>query len=255
MRGHIVLRRCLQILPVFYFARFGFEWRWLALSFVSYVFLARIGIDLGYHRYFVHGAFPASRRLRRFLLVSGAMALRGSVISWAIVHRQHHIHADTRRDPQPGLHHLPNWHPRGAPEIDLGPSLGLMKDPWVRFFHKHYLAMALVFVAIFAAPGMKALVYGYCLPLAYASFAFNLTNIVCHRWGYRAYETADLSTNNLLVHLLTVGGGLHNNHHGRPTDLSQRLRWYEVDFFIPFWRVVLWWDQRPPRKRSISSQI
>jgi stearoyl-CoA desaturase (delta-9 desaturase) len=38
-----------------------------------------------------------------------------------------------------------------------------------------------------------------------------------------------MSTNNLLVALLTFGEGWHNNHHAHPVSARHGLKWYEID--------------------------
>jgi stearoyl-CoA desaturase (delta-9 desaturase) len=38
-------------------------------------------------------------------------------------------------------------------------------------------------------------------------------NCVGHSWGYRNFNTADQSRNNQWVQTVSLGEGLHNNHH------------------------------------------
>ena len=56
-----------------------------------------IGIEVGYHRLFSHGAFEASPPLRAALVILGSMGAQGPVVSWASNHRHHHHHSDTPR--------------------------------------------------------------------------------------------------------------------------------------------------------------
>jgi fatty-acid desaturase len=55
-------------------------------------------------------------------------------------------------------------------------------------------------------------------------------NSVCHRWGYRNYETPDLSRNNVIVGLWASGEGWHNNHHADPNSTRHGHAWWEFDF-------------------------
>ena len=54
-------------------------------------------------------------------------------------------------------------------------------------------------------------------------------NSLAHRWGSRRYDTADTSRNNLVLALLTLGEGWHNNHHWYMTSARQGFFWWEID--------------------------
>jgi stearoyl-CoA desaturase (delta-9 desaturase) len=54
-------------------------------------------------------------------------------------------------------------------------------------------------------------------------------NSLSHTYGKRAFDTADASTNNWFVALLTFGEGWHNNHHAHPTSARHGLEWYQFD--------------------------
>src|SRR4029450_1469435 len=53
----------------------------------------------GYHRYFTHGAFKASRPLRVALALAGGIAMQGPVITWVADHRRPHAFSDKEGDP------------------------------------------------------------------------------------------------------------------------------------------------------------
>src|SRR4029077_11500515 len=65
----------------------------LASCAIMYV-LTFVGVEVGFHRHFAHRSFLAVHPLRIILAALGSMALQGSVIWWAGVHRVHHAHAD-----------------------------------------------------------------------------------------------------------------------------------------------------------------
>src|SRR5688572_2024825 len=52
-----------------------------------------VGIEVGFHRHFAHRSFKAAMPLRLVLGALGSMALQGSVLWWAGVHRTHHRYA------------------------------------------------------------------------------------------------------------------------------------------------------------------
>src|SRR5438105_3327352 len=58
-----------------------------------------IGIDVGYHRHFTHGAFKTTTPIRVLLAILGSMAFQGPVIWWVATHRRHHQMSDQPGDP------------------------------------------------------------------------------------------------------------------------------------------------------------
>jgi len=60
-------------------------------------------------------------------------------------------------------------------------------------------------------------------------------NSVTHVWGYRNYDTPDVSRNNVLIGWLAAGEGWHNNHHADPRSARQGHKWWEFDLT---WMVI-----------------
>jgi stearoyl-CoA desaturase (delta-9 desaturase) len=58
-------------------------------------------------------------------------------------------------------------------------------------------------------------------------------NALGHHFGRRPYENG--ATNLQWLALLTLGEGLHNNHHAAPSTARLAHRWYEVD---PGWWII-----------------
>ena len=54
-------------------------------------------------------------------------------------------------------------------------------------------------------------------------------NSVTHVWGYRNYNTPDVSRNNALIALITSGEGWHNNHHADSRSARHGHLWWEID--------------------------
>src|ERR1700758_2945629 len=77
----------------------------IAACAIMYV-LTFVGVEVGFHRHFAHRSFLAVHPLRIILAGLGSMALQGSVIWWAGVHRVHHAHADRSGDPHSPLEGL-----------------------------------------------------------------------------------------------------------------------------------------------------
>ena len=71
----------------------GLGWTDVVIALVFYV-VSGLGITVGYHRYFTHASFKATRPLRIALAVAGSLAMQGPVIDWVADHRRHHAFSD-----------------------------------------------------------------------------------------------------------------------------------------------------------------
>lgn len=56
-----------------------------------------------------------------------------------------------------------------------------------------------------------------------------LVNSATHAFGYRNFDSPDLSRNCWWVAILSFGEGWHNNHHAHPASARHGLRWFEFD--------------------------
>jgi len=54
-------------------------------------------------------------------------------------------------------------------------------------------------------------------------------NSLSHQFGSQRFSTGDDSRNNLLLAILTLGEGWHNNHHHYPASARQGFYWWEFD--------------------------
>ena len=77
--------------------------------------------------------------------------------------------------------------------------------------------------------GAQMVVWAFLISTVALWHATFMVNSVCHVWGKRPHETADTSTNNSLVALLTLGEGWHNNHHKFPYSSRHGLEWWQAD--------------------------
>src|SRR5919205_773702 len=64
-------------IPVFW--GWGVSWIDLAIAAGFYT-VSTLGITVGYHRYFTHGAFKARRAVRVALAIAGGLAAQGPVL-------------------------------------------------------------------------------------------------------------------------------------------------------------------------------
>jgi stearoyl-CoA desaturase (delta-9 desaturase) len=229
-------------------APWTFTWAGLLTAAVLFLLTVQLGIGAGYHRMLCHGSFRTGRILRCVFTLLGVLAFQRGPLSWSALHRLHHRHADTDRDPHLARHGF-LWayilwaltdhgnEPTTPQEVRrLTPDL--LRDPVFCWLERWFLAVN-VFVALglFLAGwlidgvglGISLLVWGFFLRVVYSLHVVLLANSVTHRWGYRNYPSPDNSRNSWWVALLTLGDGWHNNHHRWPRCAAHGHRWFELD--------------------------
>ncbi|KAJ3038378.1 hypothetical protein HDU99_010310, partial [Rhizoclosmatium hyalinum] len=70
-----------------------------ALWSVLYYFWSGLGITAGYHRYWSHRSYDATRLWQFIMMLAGSSAVEGSIKWWSRGHRVHHRFTDTDKDP------------------------------------------------------------------------------------------------------------------------------------------------------------
>jgi stearoyl-CoA desaturase (delta-9 desaturase) len=213
------------------------HWIYLLLSFVSWIIIGKIGGEIGFHRYFSHRSFKTSYWKSRLLLILGSLVMVGSSLSWCGTHRIHHAKTDTEDDPH-SPHQLNwfkiwtiNWKPFVIKQTQI---YDLLKDKWQIFLHKWYFELCLLTILIIGIIDYKLLVFTISLTsvIQFHTGSF-LVDIVCHKWGYRNFDTNDQSKNNIWANFIALGQGLHNNHHADPANYNMSTKWYEIDISSP----------------------
>ncbi|MBI4095207.1 MAG: fatty acid desaturase [Candidatus Liptonbacteria bacterium] len=163
---------------------------------------------------------------------------------WVAVHLKHHAHPDEEGDP-----HSPIL--LGLWAVQLGNYFlyrKAIREPGTMDYAKHIkLSWAERHVFRFSFLGLAIGTAGLCIVLGfwtgllaafthlllYLFFLNNLVNGWCHARGYKNFEKV-VAFNNRLIAWITVGEGLHNNHHHEPGNYSLRRsrptgRFGEVD--------------------------
>jgi stearoyl-CoA desaturase (delta-9 desaturase) len=237
----------------------GMTWIDLALAAAFYVF-ATLGVTVGYHRYFTHGAFKASRPLRVALAIAGSMAVQGSVIFWVASHRRHHAFADREGDPHsPWLFGTSAsallrgfWHAhmgwmfsREVTNADrFAPDL--VADGDLRVVNRYFWLWITLSLALPALLGglltwswwgaVTAFFWAGLVRIAFLHHVSWSVNSVCHLIGERPFASRDKAANFWPLAVLSMGESWHNSHHADPTcarhgvlrgqvDISARVIW------------------------------
>ncbi|MCW8132309.1 MAG: acyl-CoA desaturase [Planctomycetota bacterium] len=234
----------------------GFSWPGVAVAVVLY-FVRMFAITGAYHRYFSHRSYKTSRWFQFVLAFWGTTAAQKGPLWWAANHRHHHRHSDTDEDlHSPGLHGLwwahvgwitsTKWN-----STDFEGIKDFSKYPELRWINKQYLLAPLLlalgvysFGALLESTGtfglaatypflkttaMQMLIVGFFISTVVLYHGTFCINSFAHLIGAKRYKTGDESKNSLILALITLGEGWHNNHHYYPGSERQGFFWWEVD--------------------------
>ncbi|WP_420807875.1 acyl-CoA desaturase [Amycolatopsis antarctica] len=230
----------------------GLTWLDLGIAVVMYV-VSTLGVTVGYHRYFTHGAFKANRPLRIGLAVAGGLAAQGPVIGWVADHRRHHAFSDREGDPHspwlfgtsPAALVHGFWHAHlgwlfGRDKTNVArfaPDLAADRDIRAvdRLFPLWVAASVLLPAALGGLIGWSwwAALTGFLWGgLARISLQHHVTwsvNSICHLVGSRPFINRDRSANFWPLALLSMGESWHNSHHADPTCARHGVLPRQVD--------------------------
>ena len=242
-------------------------WSWTAVLAAAVLYFVRMfAITAFYHRYFSHRSFRTSRIAQFLFAAWGNTSCQRGALWWAAVHRHHHQHSDADADiHSPGRKgflwsHI-GWltSARNFP-TDYGRVKDLAKYPELVFLNRFDQIVPLIFgVSLWligewlerAAPGLKTngpqlFVWGFCISTVVLMHATFFINSLAHVFGKRRFPTGDDSRNSLLLALLTLGEGWHNNHHRYAAAARQGFFWWEIDVSYYLLRMLAWtgliWD-------------
>lgn len=205
-----------------------------------------LGMSVTYHRYWSHSSWRAPRWFEILGTLAGTLGLTGSALGWIAIHRDHHRSTDRPSDPHSPLHQsfLRVQYLSMFQRPHLFFVRDLIRDPLLRFTHRHYFAIQLIFVGLIACLlGPFSVIYLYLFPAAILWNAGSLINNFGHGWGYRNFNTRDHSRNNPLLGFFMWGEGWHNNHHAYPSRSCFGVKNWELDISALMIRLL----ERPRR--------
>ena len=266
------LRRCLPFL----FTHLGcvgvflVGWSWTAVAIATALYIVRMFAITGfYHRYFSHRTFQTSRAGQFVFAVLGNAAVQRGALWWAAVHRHHHKHSDREDDVHsPGLKgfwwaHI-GWmtSSKNFP-TDYRAVHDLAKYPELVFLNRFDLVVPACLAALLFAlgeflrhfapalgtSGAQLFVWGFFISTVVLLHGTLFINSLAHVVGKRRFDTGDDSRNSLLLALITLGEGWHNNHHRYMAAARQGFYWWEIDLTYYGLKALSWtgliWNLRP----------
>lgn len=209
------------------------------------------------HRYASHKQFTMSKGWERFFHLCTYFAQGSSYLSargYAILHRMHHAYSDTPKDPHSPENHsnafTMMWatkhrydafaYRREEPEarfekdIPDWPALDRVSQNWAA--RLAWMGAYTAFYAFFATQWWMWLL----LPAHFLMGPIHgaIVNWCGHRYGYRNFDSDDVSRNTLVFDFVTMGELFQNNHHKYAMRSNFAVRWFEVDPTYQVMRVM-----------------
>jgi stearoyl-CoA desaturase (delta-9 desaturase) len=213
----------------------GFSWSGLGLAVALY-YVRMFGVTAGYHRYFSHRAFETSRAFAFLLGFLAETTAQKGVLWWASHHRRHHKHADTPEDvhspKERGLFwaHVGWILARRWDAVEWERVRDLARRPELRWLERWHLVPPIALaVGLLWAGGTHALIWGFFVSTVLTWHGTFTINSLMHVIGRTRYATGDESKNSMVLALLTMGEGWHNNHHYYQRAACQGFFWWEID--------------------------
>lgn len=264
--------RCVPfiILHLGCFAVFWVGWSWTAVTIAVALYLVRMfAITAFYHRYFAHRTFRTSRLAQFAFAVLGNSAMQRGPLWWASVHRHHHKHSDQEEDlHSPGVSgflwsHI-GWitSNRNRP-TEYDRIKDLTKFPELVWLNRCDQLVPWLFGGLLwltgwllerYAPGLgtngpQLFVWGFFISTVVLLHGTLCINSLAHVFGRKRFKTSDDSRNSLLLALVTLGEGWHNNHHRYAHSARQGFYWWEIDISYYVLRALaavgIVWDLKP----------
>lgn len=232
----------LALFATLFYSVYYNEW-WLLLgSFVWSRIVSLFAIIIGLHRYFTHKTFETGKFRKKFLLWFGILGAEGSPLAWGVHHRHHHRYADTVKDIHSPHESVilssltwqiqsPMWWLQ-TKEVKTLPR-DLMKDKEILLVDKYYYHVWLALILISFLIDWKFCLFFVLAPAGWAYFFGIIINTISHLnfiGSYRNFDINDKSTNNKFLAFITLGEGLHNNHHAESHRSNLAIIKGEFDF-------------------------
>ena len=200
------------------------------------------------HRYAAHQVFTMSKTMERITFVLTWIFQGPSYLSaygYGIMHRMHHAHTDTEKDPHSPSHdsnlfammwktktiyqdineqrinidqrftkNIPRWK-----NFDIIANSNFSRLLWITLY--------LLFFIFFVTSWWQWLLFPITFLMAPIHGA--IINWFGHIYGYVNYKMKNTSKNLFRFDFLMMGEGYHNNHHKHSNSANFGVKWYEID--------------------------
>ncbi len=230
----------------------GLGWRDVVLAVIFYV-VSCLGVTVGYHRHFTHGAFKARRPVRIALAIAGSLAIEGPVAQWVADHRKHHLFSDKLGDPHSpwlygdsvsallkGLFHAHvGWFFDSEDASPRKYARDLVKDRAIMRVSRAFPALVVVSLLLPALIGglwwmswqgaVTAFFWAGLVRIGLLNHVTFSINSICHVTGRRPFASTDRSGNVWWLALPSLGEAWHNYHHADSSSARHGVLRGQID--------------------------
>lgn len=218
----------LSIIPAFVYLIYLESFYYFLLMIVSILLISKVGASIGQHRYFTHKSFKTSKFKENLMAILATLSTTGTTLEYVAVHRYHHSNSDNGKDL-----HSPHeigywrsfwhWYKEDVNNLIKGYIVrDLLKNPLIVKLHNNYFLVITVYILLLFLIDWKLIIFCYMIPAGFSWWSSAVLSLPLHlnNQGYRNFNTNDKTVNSHLWNILTLGEGLHNNHHARPNEYN-----------------------------------
>jgi stearoyl-CoA desaturase (delta-9 desaturase) len=229
---------------IFDFLNHGFSHAsWLAkgVYFLIVTQLTIFSVTLYLHRSQAHRGVDFHPALAHFFRFWSWLSTGMVTKEWVAIHRKHHAKCETEEDPHsPKIFGIKTVVLQGVDLYRVAShdkstmdkyGVGTPSD-WLErnLYGSHeYWGPTLMFIINIALFGIQGVAISAIQMIWIPFWAAGVVNGLGHWWGYRNFETTDMSTNLTPWGFFIGGEELHNNHHAFPSSSKFALRKFEFD--------------------------
>ena len=187
----------------------GSLYHWLIALFV-YFLNGCLGMTMTYHRLLSHRSWNPPKWIEYLFTLFATIGMTGSAIAWVAIHREHHKHTDTEKDPHSPTFkgwvyaHFLSMFSKVKPRY----VTDLMKDAFYLWQHKWYFEINLIYGLCLYMVDPFAVIYAWLVPAAILWNGGSLIVSTSHR--------NSTQNNDFIFALTTWGEGYHKTHHEYP---------------------------------------
>lgn len=201
------------------------------LSVVFYYAFMVVGVGVVMHRYYAHKSFEFRNKFLKYLFTFiSIIACRASPLAWVYVHRLHHAHADTEKDPhRPDKLRLFSFREATVTDLKIFVIRDMLsKDQKV--IHDYYFLFLFAWIILLAIINPTLIYFAWLLPAMITQIVQDVWNYYAHipGNGYVNFSTTDNSRNVGWLWPFIFGEAWHNNHHKNPLSIEKN-NWWEFD--------------------------
>lgn len=226
----------------------------IIIFFIAHWYLSLFMQTFFLHRYAAHQMFTMSKGWEKFFYVLTWVFQGSSFLSpyaYGVMHRLHHTHADTEKDPHSPkystgildmmmktknvyndiLNHRIDIEPKYIKNVPYWEFFEKLTDNWI--FRIAWGTFYVLFYVAFVPPHMWYLYL--LLPIHFLMGPVHgvVINWFAHKFGYTNFEVNDTAKNLLPVDFLMFGESYHNNHHKLGGRANFGVKWHEFDPAYP----------------------